>query len=56
MDLTAKISALGFTVEALPDLRRKGTVYKIRTSNGWTYERFQSEAEVDLWAIKHSPE
>ena len=58
MDLTAKLKAIGFeTVEAIEDKRRKGTlVYKIRTANGWTYERFADEAEVDAWAVNHRPE
>jgi hypothetical protein len=58
MDLTAKIKSLGFdNVEAIPDQTRRGvTVYRIRTANGWTYERFASEADVDAWAINHRPE
>ena len=57
MEPLAKLSDLGFTAEGIPDRKRRDvTVYKIRTSKGWTYERFTTDAEVEAWAAKgHQP-
>lgn len=56
--IAQKLLALGFSnIEVISEKKTIVTV-KIRTSKGWTYEKFDSAdpAAVDLWAIKHSPE
>lgn len=57
MDVQSRLEELGFgTVEAIPDGSRKGAfVYRIRTANGWTYERFDSADDVSAWAVNHKP-
>lgn len=57
MGILEKLIALGFTAEAIPDRSRTdASVYRIRTAKGWTYERFESAEQVDVWAINHRPE
>jgi len=53
-----RLAALGFiNCEALSEKKAIVTV-RIRTSRGWTYEKFDSAdiASIDLWAKKHEPE
>ena len=50
------LTDLGFSAEAVSE--RKGlTTYRIRTSKGWTYEKFPADAEdaVRAWAKAHEP-
>lgn len=50
------LTDLGFSAEAVSE--RKGlTTYRIRTSKGWTYEKFAADAEdaVRAWAKAHEP-
>ena len=57
-EVVQKLLSLGFTnTEALSEKKSIVTV-RIRTSKGWTYEKFDSAdmAAIDLWAVKHSPE
>lgn len=57
-EVVQKLVGLGFrTSEAVSEKKSTVTV-KIRTSNGWTYEKFDSAnlAAIDTWATKHSPE
>lgn len=62
MTALEKLEALGFAGSVVVNERneRKGIVtLRIRTSRGWTYEKFtvaNAEAEVAAWAIHHSPE
>lgn len=58
MNILDKLQSLGFEAELCA--RGKGTnvTYRIRTSKGWTYEKFTSEDAVDAatnWAIHHEP-
>jgi hypothetical protein len=54
MDILTKLSELGFTNATLLD--EKQGLCRIMTSNGWTYQRFDDEASVDVWARDHKPE
>lgn len=57
-EIARKLMDLGFNrIEVIGEKKNIVTV-KIRTSKGWTYEKFDSTVPgvVDLWAIKHSPE
>jgi hypothetical protein len=55
MDILQTLSDLGFADAAILD-EGKGVV-RIRTSKGWTYERFKSEGDIAAWAGTHrSPE
>lgn len=52
-----RLKELGFQAEKVGNRGGKITV-KIRTSNGWTYEKFSSSDaidEVNFWARKHKP-
>lgn len=54
MDILKKLGALGFKNASVLD-DKKGLT-RIRTSEGWVYERFASEDAVAAWAINRKPE
>ncbi len=59
MTALEKLEALGFTGSAVVNERRGIVTVRIRTTRGWTYEKFSTanaEAEVAAWAVHHSPE
>lgn len=54
-----KLSELGFANAAIVGEKKGIVTVRIRTTRGWTYEKFSAanaEAEVAAWAVKHSPE
>lgn len=54
MDTLKKLGALGFKNASVLD-DKKGLT-RIRTSEGWVYERFASEDAVAAWATNRKPE
>jgi hypothetical protein len=54
MDILAKLTELGFTNAAV--LNEAQGLVRVRTSKGWVYDRFKTEAQVEAWAAKNSPE
>lgn len=56
MAILQKLHDLGFESEHLGTDKSKIETWKIRTSRGWTYQRFKFEEEVDAWANFHKPE
>lgn len=59
MTALEKLEALGFAGSVVVNERKGIVTLRIRTSRGWTYEKFSmanAEAEVAAWAIHHSPE
>lgn len=56
--MLSRLSELGFTNAS--EIREEGprTLYRIRTSRGWVYERFPKDdaSAVDRWAAHHEPE
>lgn len=54
MDILQKLSDLGFTNAAV--LNETSGLTRIRTSRGWVYERFTTEAQLDAWASRNNPE
>jgi hypothetical protein len=51
-----KLIELGFEAESLGVDRRGVELFKILTSQGWTYERFADVEAVETWAHYHKPE
>lgn len=59
MTALEKLEALGFVGSVVVNERKGIVTLRIRTSRGWTYEKFSianAEAEVAAWAIHHTPE
>lgn len=59
MTALEKLEALGFAGSVVVNERKGVVTVRIRTSRGWTYEKFSianAEAEVAAWAIHHFPE
>lgn len=54
MDILQKLSDLGFTNATV--LNETSGLTRIRTSKGWVYERFASEAQLEAWASRNKPE
>jgi hypothetical protein len=54
MDILKKLTVLGFENASVLD-EKKGLT-RIRTSEGWVYERFASEDAIDAWATNRKPE
>ena len=54
MDILAKLADLGFTNATV--LNEAKGLTRIRTAKGWVYERFKTEAQIEAWAAKNSPE
>lgn len=54
MDILQKLADLGFTNAAV--LNKAQGLVRIRTSNGWVYERFKTEAQIEFWAARNKPE
>lgn len=56
MAILQKLTELGFKADSVgKDVNNTETV-RIRTSKGWTYQRFTHDEEVDMWAKYHKPE
>lgn len=59
MTALEKLEALGFTGSVVVNERKGIVTVRVRTTRGWTYEKFSAanaEAEVAAWANHHSPE
>jgi hypothetical protein len=59
MTAVEKLEALGYAGSIAVNERKGVVTVRIRTTRGWTYEKFNvasAEAEVAAWAIHHSPE
>lgn len=56
MAILQKITDLGFQAELLGKDKSNIETLRIRTSRGWTYQRFKFDEEVDAWANFHKPE
>jgi hypothetical protein len=56
MDILQKLADLGFAAESVNKDRKGLETFRISTSQGFTYERFESEAAVEVWAKNHRPE
>lgn len=56
MEILKKLTDLGFAAEAVNKDRKGVETFRIGTSKGFTYERFESEAAVEVWAKNHRPE
>lgn len=54
MDLKAKLSDLGF--KSFEVLNEDNGLTKVRTSKGWDYQKFTTEAQVDKWFLFNKPE
>lgn len=53
--IEARLKALGFTDCEMVGDKRGVQIFRIRTDKGWTYERFESPADVDAWAVGKAP-
>lgn len=51
-----KLAELGFTNAEVTGERKGIFCVRIRTANGWVYERFTSAGAIPSWAVRHSPE
>ena len=51
-----KLNELGFTNAEVTGERKGIFCVRVRTENGWVYERFASPGAVPSWAVRHSPE
>lgn len=51
-----KLRRLGFRNSTVMSEDAEKALIRIRTANGWVYERFANEAEAVAWAAKHTPE
>ena len=51
-----RLADLGFKTASVLSEDGAETLVKIRTSKGWTYERFTTLADIDRWAVRHEPE
>lgn len=55
-EVISKLVSLGFQNSSLIDDKDDTATVRIRTSRGWTYERFKALDEVDSWSFMHEPE
>lgn len=51
-----RLASHGFSPVADLGKDRNKTLVRVRTADGWVYERFADAAEVDQWAAHHKPE
>lgn len=51
-----RLTDLGFQAELLGKDKSNTETLRIRTSRGWTYQRFKFDEEVDAWSNFHKPE
>lgn len=54
-----RLNELGFVNASVVGEDKKNTTVRVRTSKGWTYEKFpiaELPAAVDAWAKDHTPE
>jgi len=51
-----KLRRLGFRDATVMNEDAEKALIRIRTTNGWVYERFANEAEAVAWAARHQPE
>lgn len=56
MAILQKLIDLGFKAEVVGKDAQGIETMKIRTSKGWTYDRFSREEDVENWAKYHKPE
>ena len=56
MAVLDKLSELGFVTASESGTSRGVKTYRIRTANGWVYERFANDEAVQEWAKYHKPE
>jgi len=56
MTVLDKLSTLGFGEAVEAGTSRGVKTYRIRTSKGWVYQRFDTEADVQEWSKYHKPE
>lgn len=56
MAILQKLTDLGFKAEVLGNDSSNTETLRIRTSRGWTYERFKFDEDVDSWSKFHKPE
>lgn len=56
MEILQKLTDMGFLSEVMRKEKDGLEVVKVRTSKGWTYQRFRTEEDVDSWAKYHKPE
>lgn len=59
MNATEILSSLGFENAAVVNEQRGKIVVRVRTSNGWVYEKFDKDnlhSEMEAWAAGRSPE
>ncbi len=54
--IVSKLASLGFTKSSLIGEKNGIATLRIRTLQGWTYERFAAPEDVDAWSLKHEPE
>lgn len=54
MDLSQKLADLGFSNFEI--LNEESGLAKVKTTRGWDYQKFQTEAAVDKWAKFNKPE
>lgn len=52
------LASLGFTNASILSQTPSKALVKVRTSKGWTYERFpiDDNGAIDRWASHHEPE
>lgn len=53
-----RLASLGFTQAGILSQTAGKVLVKVRTSKGWTYERFPFDDldAIDRWALHHEPE
>lgn len=51
-----RLASHGFSPVADLGKDRNKTLVRVRTADGWVYERFADAAEVDQWAAHHKPD
>jgi len=56
MAVMEKLASLGFEEAAEAGVSRGVKTYRIRTSNGWVYQRFVTDDDVQEWSKYHKPE
>lgn len=56
MEILQRLTDLGFAAESVNNDKKGLETFRINTSLGFTYERFESEAAVDMWAAQRKPE
>lgn len=58
MTLVQKFHDAGFTTATIVAETRAGQVVRVRTSNGWVYEKIKADDtnfDVEAWAARRQP-